>query len=106
MITGMTFTDVAVVLSFLAIVMVVAKMLRALRLLEARVSLLQEQVEHNHGAVQKVVAKPPAPRPPGLRRDQAPPRLCRADRRRDRLGLAGTGAGTPEESHGARLSGS
>lgn len=60
----MTFTDVAVVLSFLAIVVVVAKMLRALRLLEARVTLLQEQVERNHGAVQKVAAKSPAPRPP------------------------------------------
>lgn len=64
MIPCMTFTDVAVVLSFLAIVMVVAKMLRALRLLEARVSLLQEQVERNHGAVQKVAAKAPAPRAP------------------------------------------
>jgi hypothetical protein len=64
MMTGMTFTDVAVVLSFLAIVVVVGKMLRAIRLLEARVSLLQEQVGRNHGAVQKVAAKAPAPRPP------------------------------------------
>jgi hypothetical protein len=62
MMTSMTFTDVAVVLSFLAIVVVVGKMLRAIRLLEARVSLLQEQVGRNHGAVQKVAAK--APRPP------------------------------------------
>jgi hypothetical protein len=64
MILRMTFTDVAVVLSFLAIVMVVAKMVRALRLLEARVTLLQEQVERNHGAVQKVAARPLASRPP------------------------------------------
>jgi len=52
-------------LSFLAIVVVVARMLRAVRLLEARVSLLQEQVERNHGAVQRVAARPsPAARPP------------------------------------------
>jgi len=52
-------------LSFLAIVGVVAKMLRAFRLLEARVTLLQEQVERNRGAVQRVAAKTaPASRPP------------------------------------------
>jgi hypothetical protein len=61
----MTVTDVGVVLSFLAIVIVIAKMLRAFRLLEARVSLLQEQIERNHGAVQRVAVKAAAaPRPP------------------------------------------
>ena len=65
----MTVTDVGVVLSFLAIVVVVAKMLRALRLLEARVTLLQEQVERNHGAVRRAAQKSSAqaasaPRPP------------------------------------------
>jgi hypothetical protein len=61
----MTIADIGVVLSFLAMIVVVAKMLRALRLLEARVTLLQEQLERNHGAVQKVVAKSAAaPRAP------------------------------------------
>jgi hypothetical protein len=65
----MSVTDVGVVLSFLAIVVVVAKMLRAFRLLEARVTLLQEQIERSHGAAQKAIQKSAAstmsaPRPP------------------------------------------
>jgi hypothetical protein len=61
----MTITDIGVVLSFLAMVVVVAKMLRAFRLLEARVSLLQEEVERSHGAGPKPATKiAPALRPP------------------------------------------
>jgi hypothetical protein len=61
----MTITDMGVVLSFLAIVVVVAKMLRAFRLLEARVTLLQEEVVRSHGASTKPAAKSPStPRAP------------------------------------------
>jgi hypothetical protein len=59
----MTITDLGVVLSFLAIVVVVAKMLRAFRLLEARVTLLQQEIECNHGAFRKAAAQD-ATRPP------------------------------------------
>jgi hypothetical protein len=59
----MTITDLGVVLSFLAIVVVVAKMLRAFRLLEARVTLLQQEIECNHGAFHKAAAQGSA-RPP------------------------------------------
>lgn len=108
----MTVTDVGVVLSFLAMVVVVAKMLRAFRLLEARVSLLEEQVERNHGAVQKAVEKTRiaatnAPRPPsrtpvlgvptaGANDTPRPLTVSPPDETRPRN--EGAGAGAPEPS--------
>jgi hypothetical protein len=65
----MTVTDLGVVLAFLAIAGVVAKMLRAFRLLEARVTLLQEEIERSHGAARKAtsqVTTRPAARTPVL----------------------------------------
>ncbi len=59
----MRVTDIGVVLSFLAIVVVVAKMLRAFRLLEARVTLLQEEIEREHGATQKAAKAQAVARP-------------------------------------------
>jgi hypothetical protein len=59
----MTITDLGVVLSFLAIVVVVAKMLRAFRLLEARVTLLQAEIECSRGAFRKA-SDQRATRPP------------------------------------------
>jgi hypothetical protein len=84
----MTVTDIGVVLAFLAIAGVVAKMLRAFRLLEARVTLLQEEIERSHGAVRKVVtqaATRPAARTPVLGvpavSANPPPRTASADAR-------------------------
>ena len=45
--------------SVLVVVAIVAKMLRAIRLLDGRVTLLQEQLEHSRNAIQKATAAKP-----------------------------------------------
>jgi hypothetical protein len=51
--------------SVLVVVAIVAKMLRAIRLLDGRVTLLQEQLEVSHDTLQKVKAgRPAVARPP------------------------------------------
>jgi len=47
----MRLTDVCLMLSFLVVVAVIARMLKAIRLLDGRVTLLQEQLEHSHLAM-------------------------------------------------------
>ncbi len=44
----MSLADVCLMLSFLVVVAVIARMLKAIRLLDGRVTLLQEQLEHSH----------------------------------------------------------
>lgn len=52
----MTFVDVCVLASVLVVVVVIGKMLRAIRLLDGRVTILQEQLEHS-----RALARGPAP---------------------------------------------
>ncbi len=54
----MSFFDACVVLSFLVALAVVSKMLTALRLLESRVSLLQDQIAHS--ARRRTARAPPS----------------------------------------------
>jgi hypothetical protein len=65
----MTFVDVCLMVSILVVVAIVAKMLRAIRLLDGRLSVLQEQLEHSHTlqlgtASRSGPAKPTAARTP------------------------------------------
>lgn len=60
----MSVADLGLMVSVLVVVAIVAKMLRAIRLLNGRVTLLQEQLQHSHTAIQKVTtAKSANPRP-------------------------------------------
>lgn len=64
----MSLADISLMASVLVVVVIVAKMLRAIRLLDARVTLLQEELEHSRGDVQRPARKPvplkPATRTP------------------------------------------
>jgi hypothetical protein len=65
----MTLADVCLMVSVLVVVAIVAKMLRAIRLLDGRVSVLQEQLEHSHtlqlgAASRAATSKPAAARTP------------------------------------------
>jgi hypothetical protein len=61
----MSVADIGLMVSVMVVVAIVAKMLRAIRLLDGRVSLLQEELEHSRNTLQKTVAgKVAAPKPP------------------------------------------
>jgi hypothetical protein len=60
----MSFADICLMGSVLVVVAVVAKMLRAIRLLDGRVTILQEQLEQSRTTLQRAVAgKLPAHKP-------------------------------------------
>jgi hypothetical protein len=64
----MSIADMGLMASVLVVVAIVAKMLRAIRLLDGRVSLLQEQLKVSHSAIQKVTSgKPVAAKPAAAR---------------------------------------
>lgn len=48
----MTLADISLMVSVLVVVVILAKMVRAIRLLDGRVSLLQEQLEHSRTTMQ------------------------------------------------------
>jgi hypothetical protein len=54
----MSLADICLMASLLVVVVIVAKMLRAIRLLDGRVTLLQEQLEHSHGLPPSSARKP------------------------------------------------
>jgi hypothetical protein len=59
----MSVADVGLMVSVLVVVAIVSKMLRAIRLLDGRVSLLQEELEHSRNTLQKrAAAKVAAPK--------------------------------------------
>jgi hypothetical protein len=61
----MRFADICLMASFLVLVVIVAKMLRAIRLLDGRVTLLQEQVTYGRTTGPRTAAdKPAALKPP------------------------------------------
>ena len=49
----MRFSDVCVMLSFLVVIAVIARMLKAIRLLDGRVTLLQEQFSQSRAVMKK-----------------------------------------------------
>jgi hypothetical protein len=53
---GMSLADICLMISVLVVVAVVAKMLRAIRLLDGRVTILQEQLEQSRTTLQRAVA--------------------------------------------------
>ena len=56
----MTLADISLMVSVLVVVLILAKMVRAIRLLDGRVSVLQEQLEHSRASTQMAaVGKPP-----------------------------------------------
>ena len=55
----MRFTDVCVMLSFLVVIAVIARMLKAIRLLDGRVTLLQEQLSQSRAVMKKAVVANP-----------------------------------------------
>ena len=60
----MRFSDVCVMLSFLVVIAVIARMLKAIRLLDGRVTLLQEQFSQSRAVMKKAaVANPRTPAP-------------------------------------------
>lgn len=63
----MSIADIGIMVSVLVVVAIVAKMLRAIRLLDGRVTLLQEQLEQSHITIQKVASAKPAARPAATR---------------------------------------
>ena len=64
----MTLADISLTVSVLVVVAILAKMVRAIRLLDGRVSVLQEQLEHSRTSMQMAaVAKPAASKPSGGR---------------------------------------
>ena len=52
----MSLADICLMISVLVVVAVVAKMLRAIRLLDGRVTILQEQLEQSRTTLQRAVA--------------------------------------------------
>ena len=59
----MRFADVCVMLSFLVVVAIIARMLKAIRLLDGRVTLLQEQFSQRRAVMKKAAGanlRPPA----------------------------------------------
>jgi len=65
----MTVADISLMVSVLVVVVILAKMVRAIRLLDGRVSVLQEQLEHSRASMQmaavgKVPGKPSGGRTP------------------------------------------
>ena len=56
----MTLVDVCLLASILVVVVIVMKMVRAIRLLDGRVAVLQEQLEHSHTSLQIAAAGKPA----------------------------------------------
>jgi hypothetical protein len=60
----MRFADVCVMLSFLVVIAVISRMLKAIRLLDGRVTLLQEQLSQSRAVMKKApVANPRTPAP-------------------------------------------
>ncbi|MGA7743356.1 MAG: hypothetical protein ABSF35_00895 [Polyangia bacterium] len=60
----MRFSDVCVMLSFLVVIAVIARMLKAIRLLDGRVTLLQEQISQSRAVMKKgAAANPRTPAP-------------------------------------------
>ncbi len=54
----MSLADICILASLLVVVVIVAKMLRAIRLLDGRVTLLQEQIDHSRTSLQGNPRKP------------------------------------------------
>jgi hypothetical protein len=59
----MSFADICIMASVLVVVVIVAKMLRAIRLLDGRVTLLQEEINHSRNSLQNPARKPVAFKP-------------------------------------------
>ena len=90
---AMTVADISLMVSVLVVVVILAKMVRAIRLLDGRVSVLQEQLEHSRASMQmaavgKPLGKPSGSRHPDRRRSHRHPRACRAPRDACRGALA------------------
>jgi len=64
----MSVADISLMLSFLVLVTIVARMLKAIRLLDGRVTVMQEQLEQNRSAVQRAAAGRAVPARPASAR--------------------------------------
>jgi hypothetical protein len=62
----MSIADIGLMGSVLVVVAIVAKMLRAIRLLDGRVTLLQEELEHSRNTLRKATAGKPAAAKPSF----------------------------------------
>ena len=63
----MTVADISLLVSVLVVVVILAKMVRAIRLLDGRVSVLQEQLEHSRASMQMAAVGKPPGKPSGGR---------------------------------------